>query len=143
MCLYIIYEDFFDTFGTELVSDTLATQFSVQPCMKIRPRCTSLNYHNKSLLDTAYYSEYSQYSSCRYSITDFSYCGLEFLGARLYLTLLLQIVVKILLRCLFCQYIYPLLERQRATNWFQSLYTTLYSSDLALEVRKHVVSIFL
>ena len=49
MCLYIIYEDFFDTFGTELVSDTLATQFSVQPCMKIRPRCTSLNYHNKSL----------------------------------------------------------------------------------------------
>ena len=27
MCLYIIYEDFFDTFGTELVSNTLATQF--------------------------------------------------------------------------------------------------------------------
>ena len=107
--------------------------------------CRHYNSLQKCLLLLLQYSEYYEYKITVLQICCFSisFCGLEFLGARLYLTLLLQIVVKILLRCLFCQYIYPLLERQRATNWFQSLYTTLYSSDLALEVRKHVVSIFL
>ena len=48
LCSIIYYEDFFDTFVRISIRYT-TTQFSVQPCMKIRPRCTSLNYHNKSL----------------------------------------------------------------------------------------------
>ena len=124
---------------SELVSDTLLLSSTNSSAM-YENSAQNTSYHNKSFLARyrLLYSEY--YYEYNYS-TDFS-CGLEFLGARLYLTLLLTSVYSSKFYyyyeiCVAVSFVnIPLLERQRATNWFQSLILLQhYTAELKSSLR--------
>ena len=78
---------------SELVSDTLLLSSTNSSAM-YENSAQNTSYHNKSFL-ARYRLLYSEYYYYEYNYsTDFS-CGLEFLGARLYLTLLLTSVYSV------------------------------------------------